>query len=378
MIANSELFYEPIQILSKLSKEYTAEMQKGQLAFLCGLIKKYRPEKIVEIGVAAGGTTAVMLNCINMLSLKTQLFSVDLLENFYENPCKKTGYLAEECKGILNMQFDYMLYTGKYAVERMDDIGKDIDFLVLDTVHVLPGELLDFLAYYPYLKEGCVVVLHDTAMNQYGDNKDAFATRILFSSVAALKMFYEDANIAAFIVSRDTTQNIDNVFSALMVTWKYLPGPSEINLYRDAYNKYYTSENLKMFDMALEMNKKSVLRKANLKLDEFLKIYKLINGMNGKRVYVYGHGNYGRQFYQIFAECGIDLGGYIISDSQNIEGNDTEIHHLSDIVLDNEHDVIFVGVNSSLWEEISEQLEKMGIANYIFPEECMFEYLTNF
>ena len=190
MIQNVELFYEPVQILSRLSNEYTAEMSEGQLAFLCGLIKKYSPEKIVEIGVAAGGTTAVILNCINMLNLKTQLFSVDLLEDFYENPSKKTGYLAEEYKAILNKQLNHTLYTGKYAVERINDIDKDIDFLVLDTVHVLPGEILDFLAYYPYLKKGCVVVLHDTAMNQYSDNKDAFATRILLSSVTALKILY--------------------------------------------------------------------------------------------------------------------------------------------------------------------------------------------
>ncbi len=378
MILNAELFFEPIQILSKLSNEYTAEMREGQLAFLCGLMKKYNPEKIVEIGVAAGGTTAVMLNCIDMLNLKAQLYSVDLLENFYEDPSKKTGYLAEECKAILNKQLDHTLYTGKYAVERIADIGKGIDFLILDTLHVLPGEILDFLAYYPCLKKGCVVVLHDTAMNHYSDNKDAIATRILLSSVTALKILYEDANIAAFIVSEDTTKYIDNIFSALMVTWKYLPGQQEIQLYRDFYNKYYASENLKMFDMALEMNQKSVLMKIESKLDEFLKIYKSVNGMRGKRVYVYGHGNYGRQFYHILAECGIDLGGYIISDNQNGDGNDAEIHFLSDIALDNEHDIIFIGVNMSLWEEISEQLQRKGIANYVFPEKCMFDYLKNF
>lgn len=378
MMLNCELFNEPIQILSKLSNEYTAEMREGQLAFLCGLIKKYSPKKIVEIGVAAGGTTAVMLNCINMLNLETQLFSVDLSEDFYVDPSKKTGYLAEECKTILNKQLNHTLYTGKYAVERIKDIDKDIDFLVLDTVHVLPGEILDFLAYYPYLKKECVVVLHDTAMNQYSDNKDAFATRVLLSSVAAIKILYEDANIAAFIVSDDTTKYIDNIFSALMVTWKYLPGEREIQLYRDYYNKYYTSENLKMFDMALEMNQKSVSRKVDLKVEEFLKVYKFVNGMKGKRVYVYGHGNYGRQFYHILAECGIDLGGYIVSDNQSIDGDDKEIHFLSDIVWDNDHDIILIGVNRFLWEEISEQLQRKVIINYVFPGACMFDYIKNF
>lgn len=74
MISNTEPFYEPVNILKQLSGEYTAEMSEEQSAFLCGLLKKYRPNKIVEIGVAAGGTTAVMLNCIALLVWKQNYF----------------------------------------------------------------------------------------------------------------------------------------------------------------------------------------------------------------------------------------------------------------------------------------------------------------
>ena len=172
MISNTEPFYEPVNILKQLSGEYTAEMSEEQSAFLCGLLKKYRPNKIVEIGVAAGGTTAVMLNCIALLGLEAELFSIDLSENFYRDSDKKTGYLAEECKTILKRKFEHTVYTGRYAVEYIDDIGEDIDFLVLDTVHSMPGEILDFLAYCPHLKTGCVVVMHDISLNHFIDNTD--------------------------------------------------------------------------------------------------------------------------------------------------------------------------------------------------------------
>ena len=45
------------------------EMSEFESAFLCGLLKKFRPKKILEIGVAAGGTTAVMLQCLEDMKL---------------------------------------------------------------------------------------------------------------------------------------------------------------------------------------------------------------------------------------------------------------------------------------------------------------------
>lgn len=378
-----ELFYEPVQILSRFHDEDTAEMEEGQLAFLCGLIKKYAPKKIVEIGVAAGGTTSVILNCIHMLGLKSGLFSIDLSEDFYSDSSKRTGYLSEECKTMLGAQLDHTMHTGKYAVECVYDVGEGIDFLILDTVHSLPGELLDFLAYCPYLKKGGVVVLHDTALNHYSASEsfESFATRVLFSAVAASKMSYRDMNIAAFIVSDDTVKYIGNVFSALMITWKYMPSQKELLLYRHFYAGHYSGEDLEMFDAAVRMNQNTMQRKESLKSERFVKefsgMYRLISGLRGKRVYVYGCGNFGRQFYHILKECGIELGGYIVSDGQSFEGNNEKICFLSDIVLNDVRDIIFVGVNNSLQEEICGTLREKGIVNYVLPEQWMFDYLRN-
>ena len=43
----------------------------------------------------------------------------------------------------------------------IDEIGSDIDFLILDTLHIVPGEILDFLVCLPYLTKDAIVVLHD-------------------------------------------------------------------------------------------------------------------------------------------------------------------------------------------------------------------------
>ena len=97
MINQVELFRDPLQSVKELVND-EVEMTEWQLSFLCGLIKTYCPRKIVEIGVAAGGTTAVMLSCVSMLGLDTEIYSIDVSERYYKDKNKATGYLVENNK----------------------------------------------------------------------------------------------------------------------------------------------------------------------------------------------------------------------------------------------------------------------------------------
>lgn len=36
-------------------------MSEFDSAFLCGIIKKQKPKKILELGIASGGTTAIIM-----------------------------------------------------------------------------------------------------------------------------------------------------------------------------------------------------------------------------------------------------------------------------------------------------------------------------
>jgi len=253
-----KLYFEPVDILNQLSAD-KAEMSERQLSFLCGLIKECKPKKMVEIGVAAGGTTAVILNCINELGLKTKVYSLDLFKNYYRYHNKKTGYLIEESKRILGTRLDHTLCIGKFAVEYVKQIGEDIDFLILDTVHSLPGELLDFLAFFPLLKQGTVVVVHDIVLNHYSSNIDGFATKVLLDIVAGEKFVDVDedgslSNIGAFVVNEDTKKYIENVFSALTITWKYIPDNRELEIYRENYKENYIDNFFEIVDFS-EANK---------------------------------------------------------------------------------------------------------------------------
>ncbi len=80
-----ELYLEPLKIHEILPKDMRKrEMSDYQQSFLCGMIKKYQPQNIVEIGVSAGGTSAIILMCMKLLGMDDAcLTSVDLSEKYY-------------------------------------------------------------------------------------------------------------------------------------------------------------------------------------------------------------------------------------------------------------------------------------------------------
>lgn len=265
------LFSAPYpSVLGKLSfPENEPEMTDFELAFLCGMIRETKPNKIVEVGVAAGGTTAVIMECLAMLGLNetTEIHSVDVSELFYRGEDEKTGYLAEEYKRQSNWQGMHRMYLGKYLPEVLDEIGKDVDFVILDTSHQMPGEVLDFLAVFPNLKPHACVVLHDIALNHYDIHPESFATQVLLDSVMADKFIVKDPsrefgypNIGAFIVNEDTAKYIANVFHALIITWNYVPERDKFDLYLKSYEKSYSVELIDLSIVAYELQKGTQVR----------------------------------------------------------------------------------------------------------------------
>lgn len=296
-----ELYREPEEILYKMREGY-CEISSAELGFLCGLLKKYRPHKIVEIGVAGGGSTAVIMKCLDLIHSDAEMYSVDKNERCYRREDKKTGYQMEEIKSELPNYLNHKFLLGHILPEVIDIIGNGIDFIFLDTVHSLPGELLDFLCVLPYLKDGAVVVMHDTASNFYR-GRNAYATKIILDVSAGKKYFNyldEILNIAAIEVSQDTKRFAADLFSALSITWSYLPPESDVKYYREKYRQHYDKECNELFDifckmqMSLLREKKFFVERHNLKNVYGLsdvnadKIYRHFMDYNDEVIYILG------------------------------------------------------------------------------------------
>ncbi|MBR2519757.1 MAG: class I SAM-dependent methyltransferase [Selenomonadaceae bacterium] len=265
------LDYEPRnKIISELSKhgrglENFILMSEFDSAFLCGALKTFRPKKILEIGVAAGGSTAIILQVLEEIGAPYEMHSIDLsdillIEGYTNYSSGFLGTFAKE-KIFGNLHGTHKLHLGKILPQVIDEIGGGIDFVILDTVHSLPGEVLDFPAVLPYLADNAVIVLHDVSLHQLRQDK-CNATGVLFGAVTAEKFLnfqpekylFRYPNIAAFRVNEQTAANIENVFLALMLSWDYWPTDEQVKIYREHYRRFYSDALVEIFQDAVDMN----------------------------------------------------------------------------------------------------------------------------
>lgn len=267
-----EEWEEPREVINSMEGQVTG-MSVTDLGFLCGIIKKYRPKKVVEIGVCFGGTTGVIMNSLNLLGLNnTLVYSIDLSEQVFVDSTKRTGHiydnLLREKMPNKNMQ---RFILGKTVADVIEDIGENIDLVIIDTTHELPGEILDFLVVLPYLSESAVVVLHDVGLNYFRiltdssdchirNSKDAISTKVLFHTVKSERKYlnYKDSypNIGAFEVSEATKDNVLDVIALLSMNWTYLPDERIVQAYRIVIEKKYSKRALQLFDFAVSANHK--------------------------------------------------------------------------------------------------------------------------
>lgn len=243
------------------------EMSEIEVAYLCGLVKKFNPTNIIEVGVAAGATTTMILSTIEKYKLKSHLTSIDLNKYYYRNPNLCTGFLGKQYFPDFNK---WSLHTGYYLPELIEKFNKSFDFCIIDTVHALPGELLDWLVIFPFLKRESVVVFHDIYLHMLYSymsvepteyRKNAYATNVVLNTIVGKKIQCIDKNnlellsIGAVITNSDTKKYIYNSISALSMPWYYNIEGKELNIYKEYFNKYYGKDVANYFMMNVEMNK---------------------------------------------------------------------------------------------------------------------------
>ena len=266
-----KLYYEPRRECLNMYEwpGSEPEMTEFESAFLCGMIRERKPTKIVEVGVAGGATTAIILKCIEDLGLTsdTEVFSVDILEQFYRGNGERTGYLADHIIESGEGKFRHSFFLGKPLPEVIDIIGDSIDFVILDTVHALPGEMLDFLTIFPYLRNGACIVLHDIANNHYGRHSNAFATQILLNSVIAERYVMKDQsrlykypNIGAFVLTDNTEMSIPSIFGNLLVSWSYKLPDDMYQVYYNHFTGLYGEEYAEFFRMTYCLQEEMVVK----------------------------------------------------------------------------------------------------------------------
>lgn len=310
---------EPREILDHL-EIVDCEMTKNHHGFLCGLIKEKRPRKLLEVGVAGGGTTAVVMHCLDSLDLDSTMYSVDLSERYYRDQAKRTGWELTDLKSFLPNIVKHEFKLGCILPQVIDEIGHNIDFVILDTAHSVPGEILDFICVLPYLTENATVVLHDVTAgteNNVGRSEN-FATQILFDAATAVKYWEfdrEDGNIAALDVGEKTRECIADIFAALSVTWSYLPSKKELDLYTDCYTRFYDEECIRLWKVVCQ-RQQDCSERTNISTAEERDFSRYLQLCEKKDIYIYGAGKGGKNLLNYLDENGVEVKGFVVSDEE--------------------------------------------------------------
>ena len=352
-------YYDAYEEVTKIDDFYM-EMSREDAGVLCGLIREFAPKKIMEIGVAAGGSTCLIMKTLEKLGGEyndAMLYSLDASERFYRNEELETGYLWNRIKNNYENAKNHQFLLGKLAVDRMEEIAEigGIDFLFLDTVHALPGELLDFLLLLPYLSKNAIVVLHDTILhnrskNRNGKERTGMANRVLLSSVTANKFYRKGRkflNIGAFQICEDTKKYIKDVFGALLLPWCCCINNDVLKKYDSEYRKNYAQPVIDIWEDVIE--EAAYVQRGKEFLEELDKIFK-----SESEVYIYGCGYLGNKIYNYIKEKAYRISGLVVSDGICKEDFkfEEEIYYFSEIEKYHSNSIIIVATMSQEVEKL--------------------------
>lgn len=231
-----------------------SEMTYLERKFLNGIVRLTKPKKILEVGVAAGGSSSIILNAIKDMD-NSILYSIDYNEKFYRDTNKDCGFIIKE--KFPHLLKNYKLYTGGVAAKFMEEIGDNIDLCLLDTMHCNPGEFLDFLMILPYMKKNSIIIIHDIFI--------AATNLILFNTIKGKKILFENKDeifknygIGAIILDSDIMNYIFDYFLLLKLSWNYIPTEEDIQYIIKLFKKYYGIKMAEFFAKIVNYNKKEL------------------------------------------------------------------------------------------------------------------------
>ena len=244
--------------------------------FINGLIRKHKPKKLLEIGVCSGGMSAIILNAIKDRE-DAFLYSCDLETKHYLKSNYEVGVIVK--KNFPEFLNKWKLYTGNTTSAFIEEIGGDIDFVFIDTAHVMPGEVLNMIEIFPFLKKRAIIGFDD--INQHAKkgmlNMDYFypCNNLLFSVLRGKKIImgqkskekFSFRKLGAVILDDNQEKYFYEYFYLLTNNWSYMPNQFEIDVIRKLIAKYYKSFFLSMFDAAVNLNYKKLKKKGLLNKD---------------------------------------------------------------------------------------------------------------
>ena len=145
-------------LLAKRPEWVKGKISEYDSRFLAGVLNFANPQNAVEIGVASGWSSVVMLTALSNLSGQRTVTGIDLSPDFYLDRSIPTGQAVQDA--VPELAANFRLLTGRLAFDLMPEVGK-VDFAFIDGHHMHPWATLDMLSVLPFIERGRWVAMHD-------------------------------------------------------------------------------------------------------------------------------------------------------------------------------------------------------------------------
>lgn len=256
---NYEKYYITDEMKKKSRWMFTST---SQYYLINGIIRKLKPKNCLEVGVAQGGSSILILNAIKDIK-NSRLVSLDLNKKFYLNRSYETGYRVK--KYFPELTNKWQLFTGEQPHIFLQKLKIKFDFVFLDTAHISPGEIINIIEILPFLNENAIIILHDIMLHFSKENEKkkiqsvSSPQLLLMSVLHGEKIVIKDSkgidNIGVIFLYRNQKEHYLDYFLLLLSFWDYIPSEKQSNEIRTFIKKYYNNDlYLSIFDIALKNN----------------------------------------------------------------------------------------------------------------------------
>lgn len=201
----------------------TGHISLEDAAFLDEMVRELDPAEVIEIGVASGCSSAVLLRALDSLGGERRLHSFDIANCCYFAKERAVGAAVAELAPDYTRH--WRLHTGGDATDAARLLtGRSIPLVFIDADHRHPYPTLDLLGVLPALSEYAWVILHDITLDR---KWQVFGPRYLYAGWTGEKRTpYAGSNIGAIRLTgyhRKTRNECENI---LRVPWQTTVGSS--------------------------------------------------------------------------------------------------------------------------------------------------------
>lgn len=208
----------------------TGYISRSDAEFLAEMVAAQAPRTVVELGVASGASSAVLLQALDALpdAGSRQLISCDVRATCYFNDAYPTGQACADMYPSPTAQWRREFAMDARRLREAVAPGS-VDLTFIDANHAHPWPLLDLLQATAFARPESWIVLHDIDLPVQHPQFQIYGPRWLFAAwpFNKVKGVGKWASIGAVQLPPDTSMLVPTALSLIGRPWEGAPSPQD-------------------------------------------------------------------------------------------------------------------------------------------------------